>query len=201
MIIRVVVDLPFVPLMLTTGMWRSASRIHGGGCVPASRIAPSARASVRLGRAWREVGAGAEIDREIGEPVGALGDRLRAAAFTPRESHDPVARLGRPVDATGIRGRRPLVGAATLGSQPLRRAGIAMQSLDPRRDIAHRRTVRSTVARARTQLHHRVSARRPRSVPAATSPNGDLDLDRRLEAVDVRSFEQADLDQAHGGRV
>ena len=38
------------------------------------------------------------------------------------------------------------------------------------------------------------------AVPGPPPTDGDLDLDHRLEPVDVRSFEQADLDQSHGPR-
>jgi hypothetical protein len=37
------------------------------------------------------------------------------------------------------------------------------------------------------------------AVPRAVTSDGDLELDHRLEPVDVRAFEQADLDRAHGG--
>jgi hypothetical protein len=39
-------------------------------------------------------------------------------------------------------------------------------------------------------------------VPGPPPPDGDLKLDHRLEPVDVGTFEQAGLDQAHGpGRI
>ena len=39
-------------------------------------------------------------------------------------------------------------------------------------------------------------------VPGPAPADGDLQLDHRLEPVDVGSLEQADLDQAHGpGRI
>ena len=52
------------------------------------------------------------------------------------------------------------------------------------------------------ELDQRVPAGIALPVAGSTTPDGDLDLDHRLEPVDVRTLEQADLDQAHGpGRI
>ena len=37
------------------------------------------------------------------------------------------------------------------------------------------------------------------TVPGLVIAHGDLDLDRRLEAEEVRAFQEADLDETHGG--
>jgi len=40
------------------------------------------------------------------------------------------------------------------------------------------------------------------AVPGPTPPDGDLELDHRLQPVDVGAFEEAGLDQSHGpGRI
>ena len=47
-----------------------------------------------------------------------------------------------------------------------------------------------------------VTARTPDAVPRPPPPDRDLDLDHRLEPVDVRALEQADLDESHSpGRI
>src|SRR3954454_17364021 len=48
------------------------------------------------------------------------------------------------------------------------------------------------------QADERVSPRAPLPVPRPTASDRHLDLDHRLEPVDVRSIEEADLDHAHG---
>jgi hypothetical protein len=45
-----------------------------------------------------------------------------------------------------------------------------------------------------------VAAGHPLAVPGTAPAERDLDLHRGLEAVDVGSVKQADLDQAHGPR-
>src|SRR6185503_17406534 len=53
-----------------------------------------------------------------------------------------------------------------------------------------------------TKSHERVAARLALPVERTSPSEGELDLDHRLEPVDVGSFEQADFDQAHGpGRI
>src|SRR6478752_7223855 len=54
----------------------------------------------------------------------------------------------------------------------------------------------------RTEVDERVTARIALAVPGPPPADGDLELDHRLEPVDVGTFEQASLDQAHGpGRI
>ena len=48
------------------------------------------------------------------------------------------------------------------------------------------------------QVHPRVRAGHPLAVPGPSAADGDLDLDRRLEAVHVRAIQETDLDESHG---
>jgi len=50
------------------------------------------------------------------------------------------------------------------------------------------------------EVHERMPARAALPVPCPASPDSDLELDHRLEPVDVRSLEQPDLDESHGPR-
>src|SRR4051812_35685014 len=53
-----------------------------------------------------------------------------------------------------------------------------------------------------TEVDEHVPLRIALPVPGAAPPEGDLDLDDRLEPVDVGTFKQAGLDQSHGpGRI
>ncbi len=52
------------------------------------------------------------------------------------------------------------------------------------------------------ELYQRVAARVALPVPRPPAPDRDLELDHRLEPVDVGPLEQAGLDQTHGpGRI
>ena len=52
------------------------------------------------------------------------------------------------------------------------------------------------------ELDEEVPTRLALAVPRPSAPDGELDLDHRLEPVDGGSLEQADLDDAHGpGRI
>src|SRR5829696_9024395 len=54
----------------------------------------------------------------------------------------------------------------------------------------------------RSQLDERVPARVALPVPRPAPPDGELELDHRLEPIDVGTVKQASLDQAHGpGRI
>src|SRR5436305_8425806 len=50
------------------------------------------------------------------------------------------------------------------------------------------------------EVDQRVAARAPLAVPRPAPPDGELDLDHRLEPVHVRALEEPDLDQSHGSR-
>jgi len=52
----------------------------------------------------------------------------------------------------------------------------------------------------RRQVDPLVCVRDPLAVPGAATADRDLDLHGRLEPVDVRAVEQADLDESHGAR-
>jgi hypothetical protein len=53
-----------------------------------------------------------------------------------------------------------------------------------------------------TEVHERVAPRVALAVPRPPASDGELDLDDRLEPIDVGPFEQTDLDQSHGpGRI
>ena len=54
----------------------------------------------------------------------------------------------------------------------------------------------------RPEMDERVAARVALAVPRPATADGHLELDHRLEPIDVGTFEQASLDQAHGpGRI
>ena len=76
---RVTVDLPLVPVMDTTGMRRSASRIHDGGAAPAAAIRasqPSTRRSWVIVRRTRRAG---ETDRPARSTAASAIRRARSA--------------------------------------------------------------------------------------------------------------------------
>lgn len=50
------------------------------------------------------------------------------------------------------------------------------------------------------KMDQRVAGRQPLAEPGPPASDGDLDLDHGLEPVDIRSFEEADLDELHGPR-
>jgi hypothetical protein len=59
-----------------------------------------------------------------------------------------------------------------------------------------------TGGNVRAQLDEGVATRVPLAVPRPAPPDGELELDHRLEPVDVGTVKQASLDQAHGpGRI
>src|SRR5512143_2885742 len=79
--------------------------------------------------------------------------------------------------------------------------GFGAQAPDPRDD--GRDAVRP-VSRwhGGTQLHQGVPPGVALAVERAPTPDGELELDHRLEPVDVGPFEESGLDQSHGpGRI
>ena len=55
---------------------------------------------------------------------------------------------------------------------------------------------------AAAEMDQRMSTGVALAVPRPATADGDLDLDHRLEPIDVGTFEQTGLDQAHGpGRI
>ena len=87
--------------------------------------------------------------------------------------------------------RQPTAAFAVIGSQ----------ASDP----GHRRGDRIGPVTSRdigSQVDERVAPRIALSIPRAAAPDGELEFDHRLEPVDIRTFEQASLDQTHGpGRI
>ena len=82
------------------------------------------------------------------------------------------------------------------------KSGSAFAMLDPQppdpcdeaRDLGRPVATRDD----RAEVHERVSLGIPGAIPAPAAADRDLDLDHRLEPVDVGALEQADLDEAHG---
>ena len=80
-------------------------------------------------------------------------------------------------------------------------AVVGAQAADPGDDGGH---AVGPVARGhgRPEVDEGVPPRIALPVPGPPPADGDLELDHRLEPVDVGTFEQAGLDQAHGpGRI
>ncbi len=121
----------------------------------------------------------------IGEGEGGLGQGERPFGPQPREGDDPVARVRRAMHreaGTSFTMLRPE--AAQPGDDPRHRV----------RPVA--------CGHVRAQVHERVPRRIALPVPGAPAPEGDFDLDHRLQPVDVGSFKQSCLDQSHGpGRI
>ena len=183
---RVTVLLPFVPEIETTGIRRSASRIQVGGVVRASAIRSVQRASEPL-LARRSAGRSATATRRARPGRGRPRSSVRARSAP---AHGKVTiqwpGIGRAMDGAGRRGPRRARAAA---------AG-------PRRRARRRRPASRARGTARAEVDERVAARVALAVPGPAPADGDLELDHRLEPVDVGAFEQADLDQAHGpGRI
>ena len=87
--------------------------------------------------------------------------------------------------------RQPAAALAVVGAQP---ADPGDDGGDAVRPVAggHRRPQVDQGVRSRVAL----------PVPGPAPSDGDLELDHRLEPVDVGTFKEAGLDQAHGpGRI
>ena len=185
MISRVTVLLPFVPEIDTIGMRRSASRIHSGGVARAAAIRSVQRASSALLGAG-QLGRPRRRDVALGEGEGRLAQIVWARSAPihgkvmiqwPGSDERWTASPPRP-SPWSARRRRIQATVAAIGSGQSR-AGTSAPEVD-----------------------QRVASRIALAVPGPAPPDGDLELDHRLEPVDVRTFEQAGLDQAHGpGRI
>ncbi len=184
MISRVTVLLPLVPEIDTIGTRRSASRTHSGGVARAASMRSVQRASSALLGAG-QLGRPRRRDVALGEGEGRLADGLRTLGADPREGDDPVARVRRAVD------RQPAAALAVVRPQ-------APDPGDRRGDRVGPVTSRDIGA----EVDERVAPGIALPVPRPAAPDGELELDHRLEPVDVRTFEQAGLDQTHGpGRI
>ena len=144
LIIRVVVVLPFVPLMLMIGIRRSASRIQAGG--GGLRLLDPDRPSGARSRAWPPVQAcragPARRSRSARRTAASAIARARPCP-APRVGHDPVARArtcdGRPSAAGGLRRGRPASrrdGAARRPAARSRGPGARSGTGAPRRTRA-----------------------------------------------------------------
>ena len=124
-------------------------------------------------------------DVALGEGDGRLGQDAGAFLPAPRERDDPVARVGRAMD----------------GETRTAFAVIHAKPADPGHDRGDR--IGPLAGRHRgAEPDQGVAAGIALAVPGPAPPDRDLHLDHRLEPVDVRSLEQADLDQSHGpGRI
>ena len=124
-------------------------------------------------------------DIALGQGQRGLGQQPRPFLACPGEGHDPVPGVRRAMDRQA--------------APPL--AVIDPQAADPGDD--RRDGVRSLLHRnVRAEVHEGMATRVTLAIPGPPAPDGDLDLDHRLEPVDVRSLEEADLDQSHGqGRI
>ena len=149
-----------------------------GDALRPAREHPFLRAGQLGGPRRRDIALG-EGERRLGEGLGALG-------ALPREGHDPVAGVRGAMD--DARRREPSPWSAR------RRRIQADERGDRVGPVAGRHP--------RAEPDERMSPGVPLAVPRPTAADGDLELDHRLEPVDVRAFEQAGLDQSHGpGRI
>src|SRR5439155_17956842 len=108
-------------------------------------------------------------------------DRVGPLRTGPWEHDDPVTGIGRPMDRHA---------ATTL-------VVIDAQAADPGDEGIDRQRPRPGRDRG-AQMHEGMTRRTALAVPGPTPPDGDLQLDDRLEPVDVRALEQPDLDESHG---
>lgn len=122
-------------------------------------------------------------DVPFGERERGLGDRLGPLGARPGPGDDPVPWIGGLVDP------------ATAGALAMIRA----EPPDPRDDRCD--ALRPVFCgNGGPEPDEGVSSGDPLAVPASAAPDAQLDLHYRLEPVDVRALEQADLYEAHGSR-
>ena len=114
------------------------------------------------------------------EVHGGLGDRAGSFRPRPRPRDDPSSRVGRAVDQ-----QRALV-LAVVRAQPARPGGHLGDGVRPvaRRDRAG-------------HVDEGVGRGHPLAAPGPRPADGELDLDHRLEPVDVGTVVQADLHESH----
>src|SRR5205085_2564706 len=119
----------------------------------------------------------------IGERDGGFGDRPSPLGPRPGKGDDPVSRVRRSVDADHAR---------ALAVIDPKAADPADEPVDVERPFAGRDVG--------TEADEGMPTGGPLAVPGPASTECDLDLDHRLEPIDVGPFEQSDLDHAHGAR-
>ena len=155
-----------------------------GGVVRAASIRSVQRASSRSCAPVSCAVRDGETSRSARASAASV-ERPAPAPRRPREGDDPVPRVGRAMDGQA---------AAAL-------AVVDPQPADPGDDRGDRDPASRGPGRARRAGRAR-GARIALAVPGPAPADGDLELDHRLEPVDVRALEQADLDQSHGpGRI
>ena len=137
--------------------------------------------------------AGARHDAALHEHDGSLSDAFRPALLPPRERDDPMPGLGGAMDRHRDAARPP------FRDQPAVRAGDPMETPDP---LRHRHDGLGCIRRAdrRTETDASVRFGHPVAIPGAPTPDGQLDLHGRLQPVQVRPVEQADLHASHRPR-
>jgi len=129
----------------------------------------------------------------LGEMAGALG--LPAELY----EHDLAALRAHPAYPGEEAPRSSLWGLTVTSPSPPTR-GAGRLAVCGHVDVVPAGTVAWRHARA--QVDQGMAARIALAVPRPAPADGDLQLDHRLEPVDVGTFEQAGLDQAHGpGRI
>ncbi len=189
-IIRVVVVFPFVPLMLMIGRCRSLSRIQAGGVVPAERMRARARVTVRLRRTGT-VGARSRSQQR------QAASAISSARSCSRQGKATIQAPGSLVRWTAMGSARRRPPGTRLVRQPRIGLGQPVQASDPEAQVPNR--TRHIAGRHRpTQLDDGVGAWLALPVPGPAASDADLDLDGRLQAVEVGALEEPDLDQAHG---
>ena len=179
LIIRVVVLLPFVPLIEMIGIRRSASRIQAGG-VAVAVLDPGRPASEQAGLAAGQAGGPGRRDVALDQAEGGLRDRPGPAGRASTE-------------------RSRSSGPGSDERWTARPARPWPWSTRRRRSQARQRRRRRPASPGRgprwPEPDQGVAGRVPLAVPGPSPADGHLDLDHRLEPVDVGALEQADLDQ------
>ena len=180
---RVTVLLPFVPLIDTIGMRRSASRSSVGGVVRAA-VDPG----LEPARAGAPARRSARADRAGDTPRSAswnAASAISCARSAPR--HGTSRSSGRDPTSDGRRGPpRPSPWSRAQAAEPRRRA----RTTSPGQS---RGGTGAREADERMRGRGRAAPYQVRRRPTATST-----FDRRFEPIDVGTFEQPDLDEAHG---
>ena len=184
MISRVTVDFPFVPEIDTTGTRRSASRIQAGGEVRASAMRSDQRATVR---SW------APVRRAVRDGDTSRSARAKAASVSSRARSSPV-HGNVMIQCPGSDER--------WTASPARPSPWSTRSRRIQATIAATPSGQSRAGTLAPRWTSSVAARVALAVPGPPPADGDLQLDHRLEPVDVGALEESDLDQSHGpGRI
>ena len=181
---RVTVLLPLVPETDTIGMCRSASRSHSGGVVRAASIRSVQRASSRSCAPVSWAVRDGETSRSARASAASLNVWARSAPVHgkvmiqwPGSDERWTASPLRP-SPWSVRSRRIQATVAAIAIRPVAGGHVG------------------------AEVDQRVAPRIALPVPGPPPADGELELDHRLEPVDIRTFEQAGLDQTHGpGRI